>query len=125
MSGSFKCPRCDGWTNRAEGPCAVCAPDALCFTMPDGSCVAESCDLHDPKPSAALLWTRQQVLGHVPSTDTYGYTCDERGCAICNAGSTEEAASWWDEAPAPDDEELAEAAVWWAGSGAAEWAEAE
>lgn len=48
----------------------------------------------------ALQAARTALLGycagHSPSIDTYGATCDERGCAICNAGTVAAAQSWFD-----------------------------
>lgn len=67
-------------------------------------------DLH----ALAIAFGRGEHRDHTPTEDTYGRTCDERGCAICNLGESEYAEDYaalalnpyadaW-----PDDDELAD-----------------
>jgi hypothetical protein len=50
----------------------------------------------------------EYCANHPNTEDTYGVSCDERGCSICNADSPEAAAkSWiaqWREDPEVDDD---------------------
>jgi hypothetical protein len=52
----------------------------------------------------AACWARKAQLGHVPRTSPEGYTCDEMGCAICNAG--DEFVEWAVTAYMEDEEDL-------------------
>lgn len=66
------------------------------------------------------IWALYEVMTHEPSEDQYGYSCDERGCFICNAGDdavvglVELIEKGWDNGPDeppttrawPDDREL-------------------
>lgn len=34
----------------------------------------------------ADAWALATIVTHTPQDDTYGRTCDERGCIVCNGG---------------------------------------
>ena len=59
-------------------------------------------DISDEMVKRALL---AHCHSHTPSEGPHGETCDEMGCAICNAGPEEAADLWfamWQEPPSPD-----------------------
>lgn len=43
----------------------------------------------DPALVQAIVpaWAASQLVTHTPTEDTYGRTCDERGCIVCNGGT--------------------------------------
>lgn len=62
-------------------------------------------------------FARFQFRSHVPREDTYGATCDEQGCAVCNIGAEDEYVSYYTDLAdrtylAPDDDEVADARAW-------------
>lgn len=36
--------------------------------------------------AVATAWAAAALVTHTPQDDTYGVTCDERGCVLCNGG---------------------------------------
>lgn len=52
----------------------------------------------DPVLQALTSYCERHFENMKDWRDQYGYTCDERGCAICNADSATDAATSWLEA---------------------------
>jgi hypothetical protein len=85
--------------------------DIVCTVC--GESWADHPDVHGERICPTIVIHARHVEAmHNPVTDDRGYTCDERGCLICNVGweglaSNMLAAGEW-----PDDEEIQEAREW-------------
>lgn len=81
------CPRCE-WVGLHEAECPV-RPVALSA---------------ERRHALLWAWALYQVASHEGSEDSFGRSCDERGCAICNGG--DEAIEWIVESIEHPDPEL-------------------